>query len=247
MSAHELRPIATRNSEGAQLRVSVVIPVYNEQHTITRLLDRVRMQEGIHEVIVVDDGSTDGTCELLAREVESRGDNVQVAYLPRNQGKGAALRHAFAKVTGDVVIIQDADLEYDPRDYEKLLEPILDGRADAVFGSRFMSGPHRVLFFWHAVANKFLTLLSNMLTNLNLTDMETGSKAFRTEVIRSLRLRSNRFGFEPEITAKVAKGHWRIYEVPVSYSGRDYREGKKITWRDGVAALFQIVWYRVFD
>jgi len=233
--------------EAARLRVSVIIPLYNERDTILEVLDRVRRQQDIHQIVVVDDGSTDGSRDVLARHVESKIDDVIVDYLPRNSGKGAALRQGLSRVTGDVVIIQDADLEYDPRDYDRLLEPIRDGRADVVYGSRFKGDSGRVLFFWHSVGNKFLTLLSNMLTNLNFTDMETGYKVFRAEVIKGMPLRSNRFGFEPEFTAKIAKRGWRIYEVPISYSGRDYSEGKKITWRDGFAALFQVVWYRMFD
>jgi glycosyltransferase involved in cell wall biosynthesis len=233
--------------EAARLRVSVVIPVYNERDTILEVVDRVRRQQDIHEIVIVDDGSTDGTRDVLAQSVEGQIDDVHVQYQPRNFGKGAALRHGLSRVTGDVVIIQDADLEYDPRDYDRLLEPIRDGRADVVYGSRFKGDSGRVLFFWHSVGNKFLTTLSNMLTNLNFTDMETGYKVFRSEVIKGMPLKSNRFGFEPEFTAKIAKGGWRIYEVPISYSGRDYSEGKKITWRDGLAALFQVVWYRMFD
>lgn len=233
--------------EVLRLRVSVVIPLYNEQDTILEILKRIQRQDDIHEIVIVDDGSTDGTRELLAREVEGQIDGVLVEYQPRNSGKGAALRRGLARVSGNVVIIQDADLEYDPRDYARLLEPIRDGRADVVYGSRFKGDSGRVLFFWHSVGNKFLTLLSNMLTDLNFTDMETGYKVFRTEVISGMRLKSNRFGFEPEFTAKIARGGWRIYEVPISYSGRDYSEGKKITWRDGLAALFQVVWYRWFD
>jgi glycosyltransferase involved in cell wall biosynthesis len=233
--------------EPERLRVSVVIPLYNERETIVEVLKRVRRQDDIHEVIIVDDGSTDGTRDVLAREIEGQIDDVIVEYQPRNAGKGAALRKGLALVSGDVVIIQDADLEYDPRDYDRLLEPIRDGRADVVYGSRFKGDSGRVLFFWHSVGNKFLTTLSNMLTNLNFTDMETGYKVFRTEVIKGMPLKSNRFGFEPEFTAKIAKRGCRIYEVPISYSGRDYSEGKKITWRDGLAALFQVVWYRMFD
>lgn len=233
--------------EVLRLRVSVVIPLYNEQDTILEILKRIQRQDDIHEIVIVDDGSTDGTRELLAREVEGQIDGVLVEYQPQNSGKGAALRRGLARVSGNVVIIQDADLEYDPRDYARLLEPIRDGRADVVYGSRFKGDSGRVLFFWHSVGNKFLTLLSNMLTDLNFTDMETGYKVFRTEVISGMRLKSNRFGFEPEFTAKIARGGWRIYEVPISYSGRDYSEGKKITWRDGLAALFQVVWYRWFD
>jgi glycosyltransferase involved in cell wall biosynthesis len=246
-AADKVATLPVRSAETIPLRVSVVIPVYNEKNTIVEVLNRVREQRIDHEIIVVDDGSTDGTRDVLQREVEGRLDRVVVEYLPKNSGKGAALRHAFSKVTGDVIIIQDADLEYDPRDYASLLKPIFEAHADVVYGSRFSSGSHRVLFFWHSVANKALTCLSNMVTNLNLTDMEIGYKVFRIEVIRELRLRSNRFGFEPEITAKIAKRGWRVYEVPVSYHGRDYTDGKKITWRDGLAALFHIVRYRLID
>jgi glycosyltransferase involved in cell wall biosynthesis len=225
----------------------VVVPLFNERETILEVIRRVKLQDEIHEIVIVDDGSTDGTRQVLADKVEEQTEGVLVEYLARNSGKGAALRRGLSRVTGDVIIIQDADLEYDPRDYARLLEPIRDGRADVVYGSRFKGDSGRVLFFWHSVGNKFLTLLSNMLTNLNFTDMETGYKVFRAEVIKGMRLRSNRFGFEPEFTAKIAKAGWRIYEVPISYSGRDYSEGKKITWRDGLAALFQVVWYRLFD
>lgn len=224
--------------------LSVVMPVYNECETIAEILQRVQAIDIPKEIIVVDDGSTDGTREFL-QKVEA--ENIFIFYHQKNQGKGAALRTGFQQVRGDIVIVQDSDLEYDPRDYTKLLEPLIDGRADAVFGSRFLGGPHRVLFFWHFVANKMLTLFSNMLTNLNLSDMETGYKAFRAEVIKSLPLKTNRFGFEPEVTAKLAKRKYRIYEVPISYSGRDYSEGKKITWRDGVAALYYIIRFRLFD
>ena len=233
--------LAPRNG---QLALSVIIPSYNEKTTILEILRRVKLEDSIHEVIIVDDGSTDGTRDVLAA-VEKEIAGLTVAYLPRNSGKGAALRHGFSRVTGNVVIIQDADLEYDPRDYSKLLEPIRDGRADVVYGSRFKGDSGRVLFFWHSVGNRFLTLLSNMFTNLNFTDMETGYKVFRKEVISGMRLRSNRFGFEPEITAKVAKLRCKLYEVPISYFGRDYSEGKKITWKDGFAALYCIAKYNL--
>jgi glycosyltransferase involved in cell wall biosynthesis len=201
------------------------------------------------EIILVDDGSTDGTREILA-EVESEADNVRVFYQARNQGKGAALREGFRHVTGDVVIVQDADLEYDPAEYPRLIQPILQNRADVVFGSRFIGESHRVLYFWHSVANKVLTTLSNMFTNLNLTDMETCYKVFRREVLAGVNLRSNRFGFEPEITAKIAKHRapkWRVYEIPVSYSGRTYEEGKKIGLKDAFNALYCIIRYAFFN
>jgi glycosyltransferase involved in cell wall biosynthesis len=227
------------------MRLSVVIPVYNEVRTIEEVVARVRAIPLEKEILIVDDGSTDGTRQRLEDIV--RHDDVKVLYHERNKGKGAALRTGFAAATGDVVIIQDADLEYDPRDYRTLLEPILDGRADVVYGSRFLGGPHRVLFFWHYVGNRVLTLMSNALSNLNLTDMETGYKVFRREILNDLPLRSNRFGFEPEFTVKVAKRMLRVYEVPISYSGRTYAEGKKITWRDGIAAIFTILRFRIFD
>lgn len=224
--------------------ISVVIPVFNERDTISVLLDKVRATPFDKEIIVVDDGSTDGTREVLAREAE-RG--VRVILHEVNQGKGAALRTGFQHVQGDIVIVQDADLEYNPAEYPQLLEPILDGRADVVYGSRFLGGPHRVLYFWHYVGNRFLTLLSNMTTNLNLTDMETCYKVFKTEILQRIELRSDRFGFEVEFTAKVAKLRCRIYETPISYSGRSYLEGKKIGWRDGIAALIHIIRYRFWD
>jgi glycosyltransferase involved in cell wall biosynthesis len=223
-----------------------VIPVYNEVETIKEIVSRVQAVDLEKEIIIVDDGSTDGTREQI-EEISLAQKNVRVFYHDQNQGKGAALRTGFEGTTGDIVIIQDADLEYDPREYPVLLEPILDGRADIVYGSRFLGGPHRVLFFWHYLGNKFLTLLSNALTNLNLTDMETCYKVFRREVIRDIQFKSNRFGFEPEFTAKVAKKGFRIYETPISYSGRTYAEGKKIGWKDGVKAVFSIVWFRFFD
>jgi len=225
-------------------KLSVVIPAYNEKNTIRAVVEKVLGTPYRKEIIVVDDGSDDGTREEL-QSLESE-TSVRLIYKDRNRGKGAALREGFENINGHVVIIQDADLEYDPNDYGALLEPILDGRADVVYGTRFLGGPHRVLFFWHYVGNRMLTILSNMLTNLNLTDMETGYKVFRSRVIKDLSLKSNRFGFEPEITAKVARAKWRIYEVPISYSGRDYEEGKKITWMDGLAALFHIIRFRFF-
>ena len=228
------------------MQISVVIPVYNEVSTIREIVARVQAVDLEKEIIIVDDGSTDGTRELL-QEITLSQDNVRVLYHDRNQGKGAALRTGFEGATGDIVIIQDADLEYDPREYPVLLAPILDGRADIVYGSRFLGGPHRVLFFWHYLGNRFLTLLSNALTNLNLTDMETCYKVFKREVLNDIQLKSNRFGFEPEFTAKIAKKGFRIYETSISYSGRTYAEGKKIGWKDGVKAIFAIIWFRFFD
>jgi glycosyltransferase involved in cell wall biosynthesis len=223
--------------------LSVVIPVYNERETIRELVRRVRAMPYRKELILVDDMSTDGTREMLE---DLRAEDVRIFYHDKNQGKGAALRTAFAETKGEIVIIQDADLEYDPSDYPTLLKPILDGRADAVFGSRFLGGPHRVLFFWHRLGNSLLTYLSNMMTNLDLSDMETGYKVFRGEIIREIRIQCNRFGVEPELTAKLARMRARIYETPISYSGRDYAQGKKITWRDGVAALWHIFRFRFF-
>ena len=228
------------------MKISVVIPVYNEVETIKEIVSRVQAVESEKEIIIVDDYSTDGTREHL-REINQGDENVAVLYHDHNQGKGAALRTGFQAVTGDVVIIQDADLEYDPREYPLLLAPIVDGRAEVVYGSRFLGGPHRVLFFWHYVGNKFVTLLSNMFTNLNLTDMETCYKVFKREVLDEIRVKSNRFGFEPEFTAKIAKRGYRIYETPISYSGRTYAEGKKIGWQDGLKAVFAILWFRFFD
>jgi glycosyltransferase involved in cell wall biosynthesis len=228
------------------MKLSVVIPAFNEQETISEIIRRVRAVDvGLEkEIIVVDDGSTDGTRETLQGLA---GPGLTLVFHEKNQGKGAALRSGFARAAGDIVLVQDADLEYDPREYPRLLEPILDGRADVVYGSRFLGGPHRVLYYWHYVGNRLLTTLSDMLSNLNLTDMETCYKVFRREVLEKIRLRSSRFGFEPEITMKVAKLKCRVYELPISYSGRDYTQGKKIGWKDGLAALFHLVRYRFFD
>ena len=224
------------------LKISIVIPIYNEQKTLETLIAKVNAVDYHKEIILVDDFSTDGSRAIL--ESYENKENFKVLYHKRNQGKGAALRTGFSNVSGDIIIIQDADLEYNPSDYGTLLEPILDGRADVVYGSRFLGGPHRVLFFWHYVGNLLLTTFSNMLTNVNLTDMETGYKAFTKEVKERLTFKCDRFGFEPEFTAKVAKNNFRIYEVPISYSGRDYSEGKKITWKDGVAAIWYIFKFR---
>ena len=222
------------------LVLSVLIPVYNERATIELILDQVHAVPIRKEIICVDDFSTDGTRELLQR-MKDAGRIDKLIFHDLNRGKGAAIRTALAASTGNVVIVQDADLEYDPADWPALLEPILDGRADAVFGSRFLGGPHRVLYFWHSVGNLCLTTFSNMLTNLNLTDMETCYKAIRGEVARALHLTSDRFGFEPEITARLSRAKVRIFEVPISYSGRTYAEGKKIGWKDGVAAIGHIL------
>ena len=230
----------------ATLVMSVLVPVYNERATIEAILDQVHSAVQVKlEVICVDDFSTDGTREILTR-LKEEGRIDKLVFHEVNRGKGAAIRTALAASTGDVVIVQDADLEYDPCDWPVLLQPLIDGKADAVFGSRFLGGPHRVLFFWHYVANKALTTLSNMFTNVNLTDMETCYKAIRGEMARSLRLTSDRFGFEPEVTARLAQANARIYEVPISYSGRTYAEGKKIGWKDGVAAFWQIVKFNLF-
>jgi glycosyltransferase involved in cell wall biosynthesis len=227
------------------MRVSVVIPVYNERPTIEECLKRVRAVGLDKEILVVDDASTDGTREFLAALPAE--PNLRIFYQPDNRGKGAAVRRGFEEATGDVVVIQDADLEYDPEDYHKLIEPIRDGRADVVYGSRFLGWPRRVLRFRHQLANRFLTLLSNLVTDLNLTDMETCYKMMTREVVKSLRLRSDRFGIEPEITAKIARLGFRVYEVPVSYHGRDYWEGKKIGWKDGFAAVATILRYAFVD
>jgi glycosyltransferase involved in cell wall biosynthesis len=226
------------------MRLSVVIPVYNEEKTVEAILGRVAGAPGVCEIVVVDDASTDSTAAALARVTDPR---VRIHRHAHNRGKGAALRTGFSHVTGDVVVVQDADLEYDPKDYPKLLEPIEAGLADVVYGSRFTGETHRVLYFWHYVGNRFLTTLSNMFTNLNLTDMETCYKAFRADVLRGLDLKSERFGIEPEITAKIARRGWRVYETSISYHGRNYSEGKKITWRDGVAAIGAILRFGFFD
>ena len=227
------------------MKLSIVIPVYNESETICEVVRRVEQVSGDKEIIIVDDSSTDGTRDLL-KKYEER-EHFKIVYQPKNKGKGAALRAGFEIAKGEVIIIQDADLEYNPEDYPVLLAPIFDKRADVVYGSRFLGGPHRVLFFWHYLGNMFLTTLSNMFTNVNLSDMETGYKVFRRKVLESITLKCNRFGFEPEFTSKVARQNFVIYEVPISYSGRDYSAGKKISWKDGVAALWFIFRFRFFD
>jgi glycosyltransferase involved in cell wall biosynthesis len=236
------------------VKLSVLVPVYNEERTLEEVVHRVCAVQMPKEIILVDDGSKDRSREILTR-LEQESDRakdplnrIKIFFQPDNQGKGAALKAAFSHVTGDVVIIQDADLEYDPKDYPSLLEPIQAGLADVVYGTRFFGGgAHRVLFFWHYVGNLTLTLISNMLTNLNLSDMEVGYKVFRAEALKDIDLKSKRFGFEPEITVKLAKKQWRFYEVPISYHGRTYAEGKKITWRDGLAALYYLIRFRLAD
>jgi glycosyltransferase involved in cell wall biosynthesis len=228
------------------MKLSIIIPVYNEKNTVSKIIQQVLdvELEMEKEIILIDDGSTDGTREIL-ENLEYK--NVKVKLHEKNQGKGAALRTGFSLATGDFVIIQDADLEYDPREYPILLAPLLDGRADAVYGSRFLGGPHRVLFFWHYVGNKILTTFSNILSNLNLTDMETCYKVFRKEILDKITIKSKRFGIEPEITLKLARQKCRIYEVPISYAGRDYTEGKKIGWKDGLAAFYHLIRFKFFD
>lgn len=246
------------------VKLSVVIPVYNERQYIEEILRRVQLVDIDKEIIIVDDCSTDGTREFLEELILAKDDpnlnmftlptlkhklsveNVKILLQEQNKGKGATLRRGFKEAAGNVVVIQDADLEYNPKDYNKLLEPIIAGEADVVYGSRFLGGPHRVLYFWHSIGNKFLTTLSNVFTNINLSDMETCYKMFRKEVLDSIELKQNRFGFEPEVTAKVAKKRVRIYEVPISYYGRTYKEGKKINWKDGMKAIWCIIRYNLF-
>lgn len=229
------------------MKLSVVVPCFNEESTIKDIIEAIRDSPvDQKEIIVVDDCSTDGTREVLQKEIKPLVDKI--IYLDKNSGKGAALREGFRHASGDIVVIQDADLEYDPQEYPKLILPIIEDRADVVYGSRFMGGgAHRVVYFWHMMGNRFLTLMSNMFTNLNLTDMETCYKAFRREIIQSIEIKEDRFGFEPEITAKLAKKKLRIYEIGISYYGRTYAEGKKINWKDGVRALYCIVRYNIFN
>jgi glycosyltransferase involved in cell wall biosynthesis len=236
------------------VKLSVLVPVYNEERTLEEVVRRVCAVQLPKEIILVDDGSKDRSREILTqlKEQNERANDslnqIKVFFQPENQGKGAAIKTAISHATGDVVIVQDADLEYDPKDYPSLLEPIQDGSADVVYGTRFAGGgAHRVLFFWHSLGNRTLTLLSNMLTNLNLSDMEVGYKVFRADALKGIELKSNRFGFEPEITIKLAKKRCRFYEVPISYHGRTYEEGKKITWKDGIAALYYMIRFRFAD
>jgi glycosyltransferase involved in cell wall biosynthesis len=242
-------------------RASIVVPVFNERETIEEILRRIQAVDLDKEIIIVDDGSTDGTKEIIAalaagappsppglpHSQGSLADNVRVFFQERNQGKGAALRRGFREARGEIVIVQDADLEYDPQEYFSLMDPIQRGLADVVYGSRFLGGPHRVLFFWHSVGNRLLTTISNIFTNLNLTDVWTCYKAFKRELLQGISLREDRFGFEPEVTAKVARINCRVYEVPISYQGRTYSEGKKITWKDGISGIWCTLRYNLFD
>jgi glycosyltransferase involved in cell wall biosynthesis len=239
-----LTGIQTRAMDAEQIKISVVMPVFNEAATVVQVIERVLECGFDCEVIAVDDASTDGTRDILKNY---RNPRVRCLFHSVNRGKGAALRLGFAAARNQFVVVQDADLEYDPNDFHVLLQPLVDGRAEMVYGSRFLGGPHRVLFFWHYVINRGLTLLANALCNLNLDDMETGMKAFRRDRLTGLTLTADRFTFEPEITVKAARAGWRIYEVPISYSGRTYAEGKKIGWRDGVATVAALLYYRVFD
>ena len=230
--------------------LSVVIPVYNEEETIDAILNFVSRIEIVNEIVIVDDCSKDQSVEIIKKSIESISkEKPQINFLfsqnEKNKGKGASIRYGFGMATCDVIVIQDADLEYDPNEYLRLIKPIADGNADVVYGSRFIGGTHRVLYFWHYIGNKMLTLMSNMFSNLNLTDMETCYKMFRREILDHFELRSNRFGFEPEFTAKIAKARLRIYELPISYYGRTYDDGKKITWRDGLAAIYHILRYNL--
>jgi glycosyltransferase involved in cell wall biosynthesis len=247
------------HAEESPMKISIIMPVYNEIATIAEVIQKVLEVpiEGSKELVIVDDHSDDGTRDYLQKLVrretlqeahlQGKEEMLKIVFHDRNLGKGGAIETAIAYVTGEIILIQDADLEYDPRDYAALLQPLLEGKADVVFGNRFHGGPHRVLYFWHYLGNRFLTTLCNIVTNLNLTDMEVGYKVFRSDIIKQIRIHSRRFGFEPEITIKLAKLRCRIYEVPISYHGRTYAEGKKIGWKDGLAAFFHILRYRFFD
>ena len=238
-------------SPESNLTLTLVLPIFNEENSVVALLNKVAQSPCVNEMILVDDYSTDHSASVVKNaldDLKNQYPNVKLEFYQheKNYGKGRALRTAFEKASCDIVVIQDADLEYDPEEYPKLMKPIIDGNADVVYGSRFLGGPHRVLYFWHYFGNKMLTLMSNMFSNLNLTDMETCYKMFKREILEKITFKSNRFGFEPEFTAKVSKAGYRIYEVPISYHGRTYDEGKKITWRDGVSAFFHIIRYNLF-
>lgn len=239
------------NNTSNTLTLTVVLPIYNEAESVADLLTRVAQSPCVNEMILVDDYSTDNSVAVIQETIESLKQSypqtrIEFFQHDKNYGKGKALRTGFEYATCDIVVIQDADLEYDPEEYPRLMKPILDGKADVVYGSRFLGGPHRVLYFWHYLGNKSLTLMSNMFSNLNLTDMETCYKMFKREILNDITFKSNRFGFEPEFTAKVSKAGCRIYEVPISYHGRTYEEGKKITWKDGVSAFFHILRFNLF-
>ena len=229
--------------------LSVVIPVFNEEKTIEEIFNKVYENELVSEIIIVDDFSSDESFDIIRKVVKNKGKNQKpklvISRNSKNIGKGGTLKSGFKLATSDVIVVQDADLEYDPKDYNDLLKPIAEDKADVVYGSRFIGGPHRVLYFWHYIGNKTLTLLSNIFTNLNLTDMETCYKMFRKDILKTINLKSNRFGFEPEFTAKIAKANLRIYELPISYYGRTYKDGKKITWKDGLAAIYHILYYNM--
>ena len=229
--------------------LSVVIPVFNEEKTIEEIFNKVYENELVSEIIIVDDFSSDESFDIISKVVKNKGKNQKpklvISRNSKNIGKGGTLKSGFKLATSDVIVVQDADLEYDPKDYNDLLKPIAEDKADVVYGSRFIGGPHRVLYFWHYIGNKTLTLLSNIFTNLNLTDMETCYKMFRKDILKTINLKSNRFGFEPEFTAKIAKANLRIYELPISYYGRTYKDGKKITWKDGLAAIYHILYYNM--
>ena len=230
------------------MKISIIVPCYNEISTICKIIDKINRIDIEKEIIIIDDFSTDGSTEKIKNEIKIKYESVIDIYHDRNQGKGAAIKTGLKKATGEIVIIQDADLEYDPNDYYELIKPIRDGYADVVYGSRFIGGSERrVLYFWHSVGNKFLTLLSNMFSNLNLTDMEVCYKAFRSKIIKNIDLKENRFGFEPEVTAKIAKKDIKIYEIGIKYFGRKYTEGKKITWKDGFSAIRCIIKYNIFN